>query len=401
MAAMAHGELTGAGIAPTGYAMGAHAVIVEIGAVKNVFGVQPLWTHAIDFPVELTRRLHDLTRRHVERGELLELDGEVGGYYAEVVEDLLLGARIGDRRIQFVAMMGAPVGPAEEHPGANLPAELKVANTGITVVSDFAAGDISAGGCGSPIDALADHHMFADENLGTLVVSLGALASVTALPRAGSDLPPFGFVTGSGTLLNEILGFSSSDAGSVAGAPQPNVLVEPREEVVERLMRHPYLEISPPKWVGVGPFGARLIDAVRKWPEAAGMEPAELEATFQAFTARSIADAVERFVPQEYGIDRVIVGGSGAGAPGLIKHLKLALPDRPVLGYEMFGLPGGARDAIAAALLGATTLAGIPNNVPSCTGASRPVVMGKIAQGKHYNALRAESMALRNNWLGQ
>ena len=92
MASMAHVELTGVGIAPTGYARGAHAVVVEIVATKGVLGVQPLWTHAADFPVDLTRRLHNLTRRRVERTELLELDDEIGGHYAELVEDLLVGA---------------------------------------------------------------------------------------------------------------------------------------------------------------------------------------------------------------------------------------------------------------------------------------------------------------------
>jgi anhydro-N-acetylmuramic acid kinase len=42
------------------------------------------------------------------------------------------------------------------------------------------------------------------------------------------------------------------------------------------------------------------------------------------------------------------------------------------------GVPGQAKEAIAFALLGAATLDGIPTNVPSCTGASRPVVLGSI-----------------------
>ena len=95
------------------------------------------------------------------------------------------------------------------------------------------------------------------------------------------------------------------------------------------------------------------------------------------------------------------MGGTGASNPDLVAQLKLALPDCPVLRYEMFGLPGGSRDAITAAMLGATALAGIPNNVPGSTGAAEPVVMGKIAQGKNFNALRGEALSLRSEWLGQ
>ena len=402
MASMAHVELTGVGIAPTGYARGAHAVVVEIVATKGVLGVQPLWTHAADFPVDLTRRLHNLTRRRVERTELLELDDEIGGHYAELVEDLLVGARIGDRQIQFVAMQGVTIGAVDEHPEANLSVELKVAHLGIAVVSDFAAADMMVGGCGSPIDTLVDHQMFEGENLGTLVVSLGALAGIAVLPPAGSDLAPFGFTTGPGIVLNEILELPESDDDpETSGGDRSNVIAEPREALLARLLRHPYLEIPPPKSTGVGPFGAWLIDAVRRWPEAEGIGPAELAATFRAFTARAIADAVTRFVPGKYSIERTIVGGTGASNPDLVAQLKLALPDCPVLRYEMFGLPGGSRDAITAAMLGATALAGIPNNVPGSTGAAEPVVMGKIAQGKNFNALRGEALSLRSEWLGQ
>ena len=400
MPGMVNGELIGVGIAPTGYARGAHAVVTEIGAVKGLMGVQPLWMHSIDFPEELASRLHGLTRRHVERAELLELDGEIGGHYAEVVEDLLLGARIGGREIQYVAIQGVQVGSEDEHPGANLPAELEVANAGITVVTDFAAADMAEGGCGAPVGCLADCQMFADKDLGTLVVSLGALASVTVIPRMGSERLPVGFVTGPGTVLNEILEASQPVVELEMSGMAPMVMVEPREELLKRLLRHPFLEIEPPKSVGIGPFGLRLLEAVRHWPEAQGADFAELRATFYAFTAWSIAGAVKQFVPSELEIERVIVGGMGAGKAELMAQLERALPDRPVLRYEMFGLPGGAHDAIAAAVLGAATLAGIPNNVPSCTGARQEAVMGKIAQGKGYNSLRDEALILRNHWFG-
>lgn len=397
---MAYGELTGVGIAPTGYARGAHAVVAEVGAVKGLLGVQPLWTHSIEFPEELASRLHGLTRRHVAKSELLELDAEIGGYYAEVVDDLLLGARIGVREIQYIAMQGVTVGSEDQHPGANLPAELKVANAEITVVADFAAADMAVGGGGSPVGCFADCQMFADQDLGTLVISLGAMTSVTAFPRAGSERSPIGFVTGPGTVLNEILEASQPVGELASGGMSPIVMAEPREELLKRLLRHPFLEITPPKSAGIRPFGGQLLDAVRSWPEAQGADFSELRATFHAFTAWSIAGAVKLFVPGELAIARVLVGGTGAEMPELMAQLERALPDWPVLRYEMFGLPGGAHDAIAAALLGAATLAGIPNNVPSCTGARQEVVMGKIAQGKGYSSLRDEALRLRSNWFG-
>ena len=40
-----------------------------------------------------------------------------------------------------------------------------------------------------------------------------------------------------------------------------------------------------------------------------------------------------------------------------------------------------AKEAVAFAVLADRTLAGLPGNVPAATGASRPVVLGKISAG--------------------
>jgi anhydro-N-acetylmuramic acid kinase len=45
---------------------------------------------------------------------------------------------------------------------------------------------------------------------------------------------------------------------------------------------------------------------------------------------------------------------------------------------EDLGLSSDAKEAIAFAILANETIAGNPSNVPSATGALRPVVLGKI-----------------------
>jgi anhydro-N-acetylmuramic acid kinase len=45
-----------------------------------------------------------------------------------------------------------------------------------------------------------------------------------------------------------------------------------------------------------------------------------------------------------------------------------------------FGIPNKAKEAASFALLGAATLGGLPGNLPSVTGASRPVVLGAVAR---------------------
>ena len=51
----------------------------------------------------------------------------------------------------------------------------------------------------------------------------------------------------------------------------------------------------------------------------------------------------------------------------------------PVLTNEDLGLDSDAKEAVAFAILASECVRGVCNNVPSVTGASHPVVMGKIS----------------------
>jgi len=58
--------------------------------------------------------------------------------------------------------------------------------------------------------------------------------------------------------------------------------------------------------------------------------------------------------------------------------------------HEDFGLPSLGGEAVYFALMGYEALHGRPNTVPSCTGASHPVVMGKVVPGANYRSLMAQ-----------
>jgi anhydro-N-acetylmuramic acid kinase len=59
-------------------------------------------------------------------------------------------------------------------------------------------------------------------------------------------------------------------------------------------------------------------------------------------------------------------------------RLRALLPQLSVHLSDTYGLPVDAKEAIAFALLADRTLHGLPGNLPSVTGARRPVVLGKI-----------------------
>jgi anhydro-N-acetylmuramic acid kinase len=78
-------------------------------------------------------------------------------------------------------------------------------------------------------------------------------------------------------------------------------------------------------------------------------------------------------------IDEIIVGGGGALNPTLLRMLGDRLGIAVTTDDADHGIPGDAREAVYMALIGHEASQGHPNNVPSVTGASRPVVMGLIA----------------------
>jgi anhydro-N-acetylmuramic acid kinase len=108
-------------------------------------------------------------------------------------------------------------------------------------------------------------------------------------------------------------------------------------------------------------------------------------ATATALTARSIGEAVRRFIiPKSKSRDtygEMILSGGGARNATLVAMLKQSLAP---LGIQLrfsdeFGLPSQAKEAVAFAVLAYETWNRRPSNVPSATGAKRAAVLGKIS----------------------
>jgi anhydro-N-acetylmuramic acid kinase len=69
-----------------------------------------------------------------------------------------------------------------------------------------------------------------------------------------------------------------------------------------------------------------------------------------------------------------------------------------VTGSGELGVPPDAKEAVAFALIGWATLHGLPGNVPSCTGASGPRVLGRLTPSPAGSVPRPEA---RSAWPGR
>ena len=76
--------------------------------------------------------------------------------------------------------------------------------------------------------------------------------------------------------------------------------------------------------------------------------------------------------------DYLVIGGGGSRNPTLMRDIRRVL-SIPVLVNEDLGFDSEAKEAVAFAVLANECVHGSANNMPSVTGASHPVVMGKIS----------------------
>ena len=122
------------------------------------------------------------------------------------------------------------------------------------------------------------------------------------------------------------------------------------------------------------PFVQRLIEAVQ--PEGDG-DWLDLVATLTELTARSIADAYQRWILPR-GVKEVVLTGGGARNDTLVKRIEALLAPVPVRTGEVLGVDPEAKEALAFAVLAWAYWMGIPANAPAATGASGPRLLGSF-----------------------
>ena len=161
-------------------------------------------------------------------------------------------------------------------------------------------------------------------------------------------------------------------------------------EVIALLLRAEYFSAVPPKSCGREEFGAAFVARFLKAAKLDGVRNHDVITMATAFTVATIRDAYARFCWPHLGqraplarATEMFVAGGGARNATLMKMLTA---DFGALGVKVapmedVGIAAEAKEAAAFALLGWLTWHGLPGNVPSATGASRAVVLGRVTHG--------------------
>lgn len=318
--------------------------------------------------------------------DLCALNFSLGERFAEAALCLLEGAKVETSQLSAIASHGQTVWhqpTAMECGGIAVKGTLQIgapaviaARTGCRVISDFRSADMAVGGQGAPLVPYFDWVVLGSDVESRAVLNLGGIANITYLPAGGGLDAVIAFDTGPANMLIDGLTAHYSGADKLCdrdGALAAQGRWAPK--LGDELLRNPYFCQEPPKTTGRESFGQDLVRHIAEQAEKQRLSQADVLATVTDLTARTVADAIQKWLPA---VDRVIVGGGGCHNRTLMRMLAERLQPAAISTHDEFSIPGDAKEAMAFALLGYETLHGRPSNVPSATGASRSVVLGSI-----------------------
>jgi anhydro-N-acetylmuramic acid kinase len=260
-------------------------------------------------------------------------------------------------------------------------AQAITAELGVPVVSNFRSADMLAGGQGAPLVPLLDYVLFADRKRGRVLQNIGGIANLTAIPPNTPPHAVLAFDTGPGNMIIDWLTqklFDKLFDRNGALAARGKVLVP----VLKEALRQPYFKLRPPKTAGREQFGRTYAGEFWNKCLKESLRAHDALATATALTAVSIAQSYARDVQpgmKDRAVDFIVSGG-GARNRTLMSMLAARLEPLgcTLCDSDAFGLPAEAKEGAAFALLAWQTWHRLPGNVPSATGAKRPMILGQI-----------------------
>lgn len=309
--------------------------------------------------------------------EICELDTLIGQAFAEAAASA--DRNLCDHRAQLVCSHGQTVFHWVSHGRALGTLQLGQAawiaeRTGLPVVSDVRARDLAVGGQGAPLVSILDTFLLGEPDPPAVVaaLNLGGIANLTAV---GSGRAPVAYDTGPANALidaavREVTGGGEHYDDEGRRAARGNV----DKALLHRLLDEPYYRQAPPKTTGKELFHLQYL---RERSDGLQLAADDLVATVTALTVETVAQELRRLEVTE-----LYVSGGGCRNTTLMAWLAESVPSVRMRSSRELGVPEASKEALAFALIGFLTAVGLPATVPSCTGGSRPVILGSLTPGR-------------------
>jgi len=243
--------------------------------------------------------------------------------------------------------------------------------TGIPTVGNFRQADIDAGGQGAPIACAYHAEVLQNSTEERVVLNLGGIANITKLPN-DKDQPIIGFDTGPANTLMDTwtqkhLSAPFDQDGNWAQSGEVNL------QLLKQMLEDNYFTRLPPKSTGREHFNLEWIQHQLD-TYSTTVSPEDTQATLLALTTFSIADSIDTWCPQS---KKVLICGGGSENKFLVKQLEKTLERIALEQTSEHGVPSKWMEAMAFAWLAKQNIENKPGNIPSVTGADKPVVLGE------------------------
>lgn len=339
---------------------GIDVAVIDIGE-----GIHVVATATVPYPPEVRAAILSVSNAATQTGTIARLNFLLGELFAEAV--VRTGVPL--NTIELVGSHGQTIfheGEAVEFLGRKVASTMQIGEaaviaerTGIDTIADFRPGDMAAGGKGAPLVPFLDYQLFRHPEHARIALNIGGIANITVIPAGARLEDVIAFDTGPGNMIMDAVTPPFDRNGTQARAGQVN------EALLERLLADPYYHRDPPKACGREQYGAEFV------------RDTNIDiATATELTARTIALAISRY-PETWD---VIVSGGGAHNAWLMERLTALVNARVTTSAE-FGIGVDSKEAILFALLAYQTFQGRAGNLPSATGARKPMILGKISRG--------------------
>ncbi|PVE54440.1 anhydro-N-acetylmuramic acid kinase [Arthrobacter sp. TPD3018] len=233
--------------------------------------------------------------------------------------------------------------------------------TGIAVVSDLRSADVAAGGQGAPLLPIYHAALTAGLERPVAVLNLGGVGNVTFVGADG-DLVAFDTGPANG-LIDSWVEAETGARYDADGALAASGHVD--EAVLTAMLDHPYFAAPSPKSLDRNDFTIQ---------PARGLSAADGAATLTAFTAATVAEALDQLPERP---KRLIVAGGGRHNPTLLRMIGERTGIAPEAS-DTLGWDGDAMEAEGFAYMAVRTLKGLQISFPGTTGVPHPLPGGRI-----------------------
>lgn len=345
---------------------GIDVAVIDIGDGIHIGdGIQVVATTTVPYPPEVRAAILSVSNAATHTSTIARLNFLLGELFAEALQK----TGVPMETIQLIGSHGQTIfheGEPVEFLGRKIASTLQIGEaaviaerTGIQTIADFRPSDMAAGGKGAPLAPFLDLELFRHPENARIALNIGGIANITVIPANAKPEDVIAFDTGPGNMVMDAVAPPFDRDGERARAGKVNT------PLLERLLADPYYRRQPPKSCGREQYGDDFVLA------------SNIDiATATELTALTIGMAIARYP----GTREVIVSGGGAHNGYLMERLSALVRARVTTTAE-FGIGVDSKEAILFALLAYQTFHGRAGNIPTATGARKPVILGKISHG--------------------